>query len=124
MALLTIEDLRLRRVQTIVTQYAGGGEMQFRKISARTAMALKRAQKPDASPEDSLDQCRQLLRHCLVTPEPTDELLDALEDDMPAYTDLVNQLLRINGLSEEVRAATANAFREGQASASEAPAAK
>lgn len=117
---VTLEDLRAKRKLTYVdTLY--GERMGLRRISTKLAMRLKDRVGPDGQAADPETLNREVLRWSVQDPEPTDEVLEFLEEDGAAFVDLLLKIQALNGFSEDAQRQAARDFRPGDAGPAEAP---
>lgn len=109
---LTLERLRqLRRPEYVDTLY--GAQVGIVRLSAGFVLRMREQVGDDGQPRDPIAANRSILRESLVEPEPTDEVLEALESDVRAYADLIQRILVHNGLTAEDRRTSARDFRGG-----------
>lgn len=110
--LISLDALRAPKpVHYIDTMY--GGQVGLKRLGTRTAMSLRASVGPDGQPSDPHAANRLIVAVSIVEPELDDAALDALEDDMQAYMDLIQKILDFNGLTTSAQKAAGRTFRPG-----------
>lgn len=115
MRTLTLDALKESAAKRVYidTRYAEGSRVGLRKLSVGAVRALQKLAPKKGEEGDGLAFARALIYATLVDPEPSDEILDALEQDVEAYNDLIEKITTMNGMSAAAQEQAARDFRGG-----------
>ena len=118
---MTLAALKAGRPLHYVQTMYGEDPIGLRPLSTRVAMRL-RGEAGKEAPLDPEEVNRLVVSSSVADPKLDEEGLAALENDAPAYLDLIQQILAFNGMTPAAQRSAARDFRDGDSEPGGVPA--